>query len=737
MKRILFFLMLLVFYPAGCGPARNESPPPTSLIDSIKTYRDIPGVTAEEIAAVEALKAARGKFSYGNIFATEAFYLPDGTYGGFTKKFCDLLSGLFGISFVQEMYEWDELIAALEAKSVDFTGELTPTEERMLVYRMTFPIAERMLRILTHADSNKIQTEEDVNGRRIGFLEGSITAESIMKVYPVEFESVEVDNYQVAARMIRDGEIDAFVDEAVADPAFDEYDFIRSRIFFPMVHEPVSMTTANHDLAPIISVFNKYIAAGGVDKLYDLYREGEFEYAKYKLRKSFTAEELAFIGRLVRRGESIAVALENDNYPVNFYNEKEGEFQGIALDVLAEISRLTGLTFVAANTREATWAGLLEKVKTGETPMVAELLYSKAREEHFKWSAVPYSRSNYAILSRADHPNLATYQVARATVGVIRQSGHHDIYREIFFENDNLREYDAVEECLDALESGEVDLLMASEHMLLFQTNYRERPGLKINIRLNAPMDSHFGFHKNERLLPSIIDKALPFVETEAIEINWTGRVFDYMKKLAEARAFYLTEFAGILSLILIATVFLLARNVRLSRKLKEIASKDALTDILNRRFFMELGLIQIERAVRTGGECFIIIFDLDHFKAVNDHYGHLAGDEVLKEVARRVKKATRPYDLFGRYGGEEFIILMSEVDKTNAINAVERIRQDIARTPVEFEGRQIPVSASFGIAFAAPVNDMHMATQHADEALYQAKESGRNRVVFYEASAA
>jgi diguanylate cyclase (GGDEF)-like protein len=732
MKRILVFLVLLIFYQAGCGPAKNESPPP-NLIDSIKTYRDIPGVTEEEIAGIEALKSGRDKFSYGNIPATEAFIKPDGSYGGFTKKFCDLLSGLFGISFVQEMYEWDELLEALEAKSVDFTGELTPTEERMQKYRMTFPIAERMLRVLVPADSNKIQSEEDVNGRRIGFLEGSITAESIQKVYPVQFEIVEVENYHAAASMIKAGEIDAFIDEAVADPAFDEYDFIRSKIFFPMVHEPVSMTTANHDLAPIISVFNKYIALGGVDKLYELYKEGEFEYAKYKLQKSFTDEEKNFIGRLVRRGVPVDVALESDNYPVSFYNENEGEFQGIALDVLAEISRLTGLTFTAANTREATWAELLEKVKTGETPMVAELLYSKAREEYFKWSAAPYSRSYYAIMSRSDLPTLATYQVVRSIVGVVRHSGHEDIYRELFPENDNLREYDSVEECLDALEAGEVDLLMASEYMLLFQTNYRERPGLKVNIRLNAPLDSHFGYHKDERILPSIIDKTLPFVETEAIEATWTGRVFDYAKKLAEARAFYLTEFVGMLSLMLIATVFLLTRNVRLSRKLKEIASKDALTDILNRRFFMELGLVQIERSVRTGGECFIIIFDLDHFKAVNDHYGHLAGDEVLKEIARRVKNAVRPYDLFGRYGGEEFIILMSEVDKPNVIAAVERIRQDVSRTPVEFEGRQIPISASFGIAYAAPVNDMHMATQHADEALYRAKEGGRNRVVFYE----
>ena len=273
---------------------------------------------------------------------------------------------------------------------------------------------------------------------------------------------------------------------------------------------------------------------------------------------------------------------------------------------------------------------------------------------------------------------------------------------------------------------------MASEHMLLTQTNYREKPGFKINIRLNASMDSYFGFNKNNKILCSIIDKAQKFVPIETIEISWTGRVFDYEKKLAEDRAFILTAFISVMALVLMVTVFLLVKTIRLSKKLEEIASKDALTDILNRRAFMELSLAQIDRSLRTGGQCYITIFDLDHFKAVNDNYGHLAGDKVLKEIAQRVKKAIRPYDLFGRYGGEEFIILMRDIDKTDVIAAIERIRQDVCRTPVLFEDKEIPISASFGIAYAAPVNNITTATKCADEALYRAKDEGRNRVVFY-----
>ncbi|MCL1889810.1 MAG: GGDEF domain-containing protein [Desulfovibrionaceae bacterium] len=723
MKRALICLALLAIIGSSAG--RGAASDTTS-------YRDIPGVTAEEISAIEALKTVRKKFSYGAMLATEAFILPDGSQAGFTIKLCALLTKLFGLPFVPEICEWDDMLNRLNARSLDFTGELTPTEERMLTYGMSFPIAERMLRIFMHADSNAIQTETDLNGLKIGFLEGSITADSIKKAYPVAFQPVDVENYHNAAMMIRDGEIDAFIDEGVSDPVFSEYPFVRSAVFFPMVHSPVSMTTANPDLAPIISVLNKYIASGGVDKLYALYKEGDLEYARHKLHRSFTDEEKAYMDDFRQRGAAIGVAFELDNYPVGFYNTKEKEFQGIAADVLKEISRLTDMQFEMAAAHGGTWAEILDKLESGEIHMVAQLLHSKARIEHFLWGAVPYSRSYYAIMSKADYPNLASYQVVRATVGVMKKSGHEDIYRELFPNNNNLREYDTLWECLEALEKGEVALLMGSEHMLITQNHYHEKSGFKINIKLNVPMDSYFGFHKNDRILCSIIGKAQQYVPTETIEIAWTSRMFDYSKKLAEERAFFLAIFVSVLSLMLAATVVLLVRDVRLNKKLKDMANTDSLTGIFNRRCFMEMALAQIERTLRMGGECFVIILDLDHFKNVNDHYGHLAGDKVLRETAQRVKQAIRPYDLFGRYGGEEFILLVPDVDKESVLNVAERIRQDICKTPIEYEGRGIPVSASFGIAYAAPVNNLGTATKSADEALYQAKENGRNRVVFH-----
>jgi diguanylate cyclase (GGDEF)-like protein len=360
-------------------------------------------------------------------------------------------------------------------------------------------------------------------------------------------------------------------------------------------------------------------------------------------------------------------------------------------------------------------------------------------------------------MSKTDFPNQASFQIARHRVGALKKSAYNDLYRDLFPGTKNLIEYDSIDHCLDALERDEVDLLMASEYMLITQSHYREKAGFKINLRLSTPLETYFGFNKNEEVLCSIISKAQQFVQTDVIAHRWKNRSFDYSKKFAEEQVklveqqtklqvemaeqqtkfaeeqvFYARIFGGVVSLLFLASVFLLIRTLRLERKLVEFASKDALTDIYNRRYFMELATIHIDRSFRMNSPCFVVIYDLDHFKLVNDKYGHLAGDKVLKETAQRIKKAIRPYDLFGRYGGEEFILVMSDVDEKNVFNAVERLRQMICASPVEYENLKIPISASFGISSASPPTDMNVATQHADEALYRAKEGGRNRVVVF-----
>ncbi|MDR7414915.1 MAG: GGDEF domain-containing protein [Armatimonadota bacterium] len=155
-------------------------------------------------------------------------------------------------------------------------------------------------------------------------------------------------------------------------------------------------------------------------------------------------------------------------------------------------------------------------------------------------------------------------------------------------------------------------------------------------------------------------------------------------------------------------------------------ANTDPLTGLLNRRGIFIAFDVEAERHRRYGHPLSVVLFDVDHFKRINDRYGHGAGDRVLVSVARTVQGAIRPSDSLARWGGEEFLLLLPETPLRGALELAERLRREIASLVTEFG----PVSASFGVAAFRPTDNLGTLVRRADAALYRAKEAGRNKVV-------
>ena len=164
---------------------------------------------------------------------------------------------------------------------------------------------------------------------------------------------------------------------------------------------------------------------------------------------------------------------------------------------------------------------------------------------------------------------------------------------------------------------------------------------------------------------------------------------------------------------------------------LRDQATRDSLTRLWNRSSILnELGreLARSEREARPLG---VVIVDLDHFKHINDTYGHLAGDAVLREAARRMQNSIRQYDSIGRYGGEEFLILFPGCSQDDCFAQADRLRRQLGQTEMAVNETSLRVTASFGVTIAMPGENWSQEAliRRADEALYVAKKSGRNRV--------
>jgi diguanylate cyclase (GGDEF)-like protein len=165
---------------------------------------------------------------------------------------------------------------------------------------------------------------------------------------------------------------------------------------------------------------------------------------------------------------------------------------------------------------------------------------------------------------------------------------------------------------------------------------------------------------------------------------------------------------------------------------LREQATTDSLTGLANRRTILEALGKELERCRRSAAACAILFVDLDHFKQVNDTHGHSAGDEVLRQSASTMRAILRPYDLVGRYGGEEFVVVLPQCDAAGARAAAERLRACVAETAIAVGGASVRVTCSLGIAVGDSRNgwDRELLLNAADAALYRAKHAGRNRIV-------
>jgi len=205
-------------------------------------------------------------------------------------------------------------------------------------------------------------------------------------------------------------------------------------------------------------------------------------------------------------------------------------------------------------------------------------------------------------------------------------------------------------------------------------------------------------------------------------EENLLGILWIWGKELTKADLPIMSIFAKQIGVSL--------ERARLFQEVQSLALTDPLTGLQNRRSLFELGRVEFARAKRMERAFCCMMLDLDHFKSINDEHGHLIGDQVLQEFARRCKSSVREVDLVGRYGGEELIILLPETDRPTSIQVAERLCRTIAATPIQVLGKEIMVTVSIGVATEDEnTTDLETLIARADQAMYIAKHKGRNCV--------
>jgi len=216
------------------------------------------------------------------------------------------------------------------------------------------------------------------------------------------------------------------------------------------------------------------------------------------------------------------------------------------------------------------------------------------------------------------------------------------------------------------------------------------------------------------------IKTSLDFLDKDYFEKNIKGKNYikieDKYWAVKSGNKYIIDEFDGI---------------DKLKEDLEQNALTDPLTGCINKKQIEYLAEEFLKNFLRYNSPFSILMLDIDFFKKVNDTYGHLAGDLILKEVSQIIKYLVRDSDVCGRFGGEEFLILTPNTKLTGALKLAKRIKKEIESKNFEFEGKNIKVTVSIGITSASKTDSVYSLIERADIALYDAKEKGRNRVEY------
>lgn len=565
-RRFLLATIIIIFTSIFASPVRAET---SVLRSAYRDYRDIPGVTADDIAAIEKLKEKRGSFKYGAGGSTETFLAGDGSIGGFSRYFCDWLSELFGIPFVPSIYRLTNLSSEVAIGNVDFTCEFATTRELRSSMFSTDTVVKRTITRFRLLDAEPISSISMRRPLKYGFVQWYQTARIVYLNVSEPFETFFYSRREDAIEALQSGEIDAFVMDARGEAAFVELDNVKQETFFPLVYFNGAFATANEELAPIVNVVQKFLETNGAeDFLSSMYDRGERDFRSNSFIAMLSDEEKRYIEEHVSNNIPIPFAAEYKNYPVSFYNQRERELQGIAIDILREVSALSGLTFKPTDPDTQAWADLQELFDSGEAALITELIYTRNRRERYLWPDTPYDVQQFALLSRLDTPGYALDRIGDLRVGAVRGSAFEEVFREFFPDHKRLSLYSGNEEAFDALSSGEIDLFMGSVNRLLYVTNYLERTNFKLNVTFDRSCDSSFGFGVNQAILCSIVSKAQRTIDINAIARNWKQRAFDYRRTLLEEQIPYHMAFASCMFIAVAASLYLFMINERIRKGL-------------------------------------------------------------------------------------------------------------------------------------------------------------------------
>uniref|UniRef100_UPI004047F794 diguanylate cyclase n=3 Tax=Aliarcobacter sp. TaxID=2321116 RepID=UPI004047F794 len=410
--------------------------------------------------------------------------------------------------------------------------------------------------------------------------------------------------------------------------------------------------------------------------------------------------------------------------------EKEQHI-GMAADYFNIIKKTTNLNVQLVKTN--TWSESLEFAKQRKCDILSFLMATPDRKKYLDFTS-SYLKIPVVMATKTDVPFINDFNSLKGKkIGIPKGYAFIEILK-VDYPDLTIVEVDNIDDGLKKVVQGELYGYIGTLATIGYSFQKKFTGELKISGKFDGTWDFSVGVRNDEPILLNIFQKAVDSIDKEfEQEILNKWLAINYIKEIDYSLVF---KVIGIFILILLIVLFFYLKQMKLKMQLKLLSITDSMTKLYNRRYFEETANNYFELAKRNESVVSLLMLDVDNFKHVNDTYGHKVGDIVLIELSNLLQNLTRKSDIVCRFGGEEFIILLSQTNIDTANIIAEKIRANIENHAIKLDKlNHLNITVSIGVSQVNILTDKNIedCIKRSDDALYKAKNSGKNKVILKE----
>jgi len=660
-----------------------------------------------------------------------------GTPQGFGIDLMNLLSERSGIGFEYiNGYTWDELVEMFFDGQIDLLHSLSFTAERAEKAFYSPPYYHSKNVLILRRDSADTNNLTDLEGKIIALPKGWSSIKFFRKYYPA-VHIIEVESSRQALEYVDQGKVFAAVEqEGISAYFIKKHGFNDLKLSKWIDNAELQKTSSMH----FAVLKNQEILFNILDKAMNTLQPEDMR----QLEKKWFSREGRTIGSedvgltpteraFLASKKAIAFCVSQDRMPLEGY--QQNRLTGMAADIVEIFGERLGVSFTVVPTLSPTDS--LSKIKAGQCDVLPMVSATPDRRNDIDFTS-SFLNYSVAIITREQEGFIGGLQdFTGKKVGIPEGEFTWETARRDH-PGVNFVSFPSATGSLLALSSGAIDAALVTLPVASYSIRHTGLDNLKVAAHSGLQDTIRIGVRKDDVQLHSIMSKvirAIPVKEMDSVYQKWVSLTFEH--QVDYSLLWKILVGAGLLLSAILAWNWQLVKLNRQigkahqeleikSQELERISRTDSLTGLANRHYIETALAAEINRHRRYQHNLSIILIDLDHFKRVNDSFGHQVGDKVLITFAEILSNDTRASDLAGRWGGEEFIVICPESDLEGGAVQAENLRQKLEAMHFPVSGSQ---TASFGIACLAVGESLDDLIRRADDALYAAKQKGRNRI--------